>query len=84
MRRLMSDILGISTERGAIVLAAVSKIFVGELVESARERMTEAGETGPITTTHLRLAHRQAQRSGTVPPSTRHSPRLFWRSDCGS
>jgi len=85
MRRLMSEMLGSSTERGAIVLAAVSKMFVGELVENARERMTAAGETGPIQPSHLRQAHRQAQRDGTLPPSaTRHSARLFWRSDCGS
>ena len=80
-----SEMLGSSTERGAIVLAAVSKMFVGELVENARERMTAAGETGPIQPSHLRQAHRQAQRDGTLPPSaTRHSARLFWRSDCGS
>lgn len=84
MKRLMGDICGASTERGAIVLAAVAKMFVGELVESARELMTAAGETGPIQPSHLRQAHRAAQRSGTVPSSTRGRPRLFWRSDCGS
>ena len=126
MRRLMADILGSSTERGAIVLvsrqphkillragcrarsraffpsprlsssplsriphtacaqAAVSKMFVGELVESAREQMSAAGETGPIQPTHLRRAHRRAKRAGTVPPNARHTPRLFWRSDTGA
>lgn len=109
MRRLMADMLGSSTERGAIVLvragalfrasecaltpayapiavtqAAVAKMFVGEIVESAREQMTAAGETGPIQPTHLRQAHRRAQRAGIVPPSSRHSSRLFWRGDCGS
>jgi transcription initiation factor TFIID subunit 11 len=116
MRRLMTEMLGSSTERGSIVLvrlrlpplhslvrsqlsspplsclsrspdpsqAAVSKMFVGELVENARARMTAAGETGPIQPSHLRHALRQAQRSGTVPRSTRQSSRLFWRPDCGS
>ena len=118
MRRLMSEIIGSSTERGAIVLvrtlpienhshasltaatrletriprrvlpcvaqAAISKMFVGELVESAREKMTEAGETGPITPAQLRQAYSRAQRTGTVPPSPRHSPRLFWRTDSGA
>jgi len=84
MRRLMADMLGSSTERGAIVLAAVAKMFVGEMVESAREQMTATGESGPIQPTHLRQAHRRAQRAGIVPPSSRHSARLFWRGDCGS
>ena len=59
-------------------------MFVGELVESAREQMSAAGETGPIQPTHLRRAHRRAKRAGTVPPSARHTPRLFWRSDTGA
>lgn len=84
MRRLMSDILGTSTERGAIVLATIAKMFVGDMVEGARERMTEMGETGPITPTQLRQAHRRAVRAGSVPSSTRHSPRLFFRSNCGA
>ena len=116
MRRLMSEMIGSSTERGAIVLvrawptrvalactprllatpdrsaellvacaqAAISKMFVGELVESAREKMTEAGEVGPIPPSQLRQAYARAQRAGTVPPSSRHSPRLFWRRDSGA
>ena len=89
MRRLMADILGSSTERGAIVLvrvphlpterlryararrsraappthvclqAAAAKMFVGDLVERARERMTATGEEGPIQPTHLRWSNGQ-------------------------
>ena len=84
MRRLMGDILGSSSERGAIVLAAVSKMFVGELVETARERMTAAGESGPIQPTQLRQAHRQLQRAGTLPGSSRYNANVFWRKDSGS
>ena len=85
MRRLMTEILGSSTERGAIVLSGLAKMFVGELVESAREQMTAAGETGPIQPRQLRAAHRQTQRTRTAPGSSarRSQPRLFWRSDCG-
>ena len=85
MRRLMTEILGNSTERGAIVLSGLAKMFVGELVEAARERMTATGETGPIQPRHLRAAHRQAQRESTVPGASarRSQPRLFWRSDSG-
>ena len=84
MRRLMGDILGSSSERGAIVLAAVAKMFVGELVEAAREQMTANGETGPIQPNQLRQAFRQSQRSESMRPGINHTPRLFWRSDCGS
>ena len=88
MRQMMHDILGSSTERGAIVLSGVAKMFVGDLIESARERMTAAGESGPIQPSHIRSAHRQAQRAGGAPPNTLYSTylgtrhaggRLFWR-----
>ena len=84
MRRLMTDILGSSTERGAIVLAACAKMFVGDLVESAREGMNAAGQEGPIEPAHLRRALRKAQREGTMPPPSRHATRMFWRSDTGA
>jgi len=60
--------------------AAAAKMFVGDLVESARERMTAANESGPIQPVHLRQAHRRMQRAGGT---VRSSPRLFWRSECG-
>ena len=84
MKRLMKDIVGVQSDRGAMVLATLAKMFVGELVSGAREQMTAAGETGPIQPSHLRQAHRRAQRAGTVPPSTRQSTRLFWRPDSGA
>ena len=84
MKRLMKEVLGTTSDTGAIVLAAVSKMFVGELVESAREQMTAAGETGPIQPSHLRQAHRRAQRAGAIPSTGRHSTCLFWRSDSGA
>mmetsp|Transcript_734 Transcript_734/g.1982 ORF Transcript_734/g.1982 Transcript_734/m.1982 type:complete len:139 (+) Transcript_734:1278-1694(+) len=80
MRRLQGDILGSSSENGSILLAAAAKMFVGDLVESARERMTAANESGPIQPVHLRQAHRRMQRAGGT---VRSSPRLFWRSECG-
>ena len=66
MKKLMADMGcqtagGISNERCAIVLAAAAKMFVGEIVETARERMKEVGEAGPIPPSQLRRAHRQAQ-----------------------
>lgn len=82
MRRLMSDVVGISSERCAIVLASLAKTLVGELVESAREQMTNSGQSGPIQPYHLRSAHRRAQQSGSIPAGS-HRPRKFARLDCG-
>ena len=71
--------------RSAIVLSGLAKMFVGDLVEAARERMTADGEAGPIRPIDLRQAHRQLVRGGAGSgASTRRSPRLFWRNDCGS
>ena len=57
MRKLMSGACGASNERCGIVLASLAKMFVGELVEGARERMTAAGERG-----RPRAAHRRGPR----------------------
>jgi transcription initiation factor TFIID subunit 11 len=41
----------------ALILAAVSKIYLGELIEEARSLMTENDEVGPIQPLHLKLAY---------------------------
>jgi transcription initiation factor TFIID subunit 11 len=84
MRRLMNEIAGNSTEKSAIVLASLAKMFVGEMVETAREQMTSFGESGPIQPHRLRQAYRALQNSGVVPTSSRHKSTLFWRPDSGA
>eukprot|EP00967_Tisochrysis_lutea_P090592 scaffold129728_cov36-Tisochrysis_lutea.AAC.2 len=59
-------------------------MYVGELVETARENMTAAGETGPLQPRHIRAAQRKAQRLGVVPGCAIYKRRLFWRTDCGA
>lgn len=39
------------------IIAAMCKIFVGEIVEEARERMSSDEKGGAITTDYLTLAH---------------------------
>ena len=80
MRKLMQDVVGSSTERCAIILSSLAKSYVGELVETAREAATKAGEEGPLQPRHLRAA----QRNGTVPQSAIHKRRLFWRTNSGA
>uniref|UniRef100_A0AAV1T2E2 TAFII28-like protein domain-containing protein n=1 Tax=Peronospora matthiolae TaxID=2874970 RepID=A0AAV1T2E2_9STRA len=43
----------------AIVVAGMTKVFVGEITAEARRIMEQNGETGPIRPHHLREAHRK-------------------------
>jgi transcription initiation factor TFIID subunit 11 len=43
----------------AFVVAGFSKVYVGEIVEKAREVMEEWGHTGAIRPEHIREAHRR-------------------------
>ena len=84
MRKLMTQVLGSSSERGAIVLASVAKMFVGEMVEISREQMAATGEEGAIQPHHLRQAYRKMRDKGVVPTSSRYQQKMFWRADAGS
>ena len=55
------------TEPASIVVAGVTKLFVGDLVERARCIMETRKETGPICPQHLREAYRQLQKAGQLP-----------------
>ena len=79
-----SSRLGQSTERGAIVLASMAKMFVGEMVERSREQMAANGETGAIEPHHLRQSYRKMQDAGVVPSCARHRSTRFWRADAGA
>ena len=51
----------------AIVMAGICKVFLGEIVETARLVMEERGEEGAICPRHVREAYRRQVRSGRVP-----------------
>lgn len=84
VRKLMAETLGQSTERSAIILASIAKMFVGEMVEISRAQMTSAGETGPLQPHHLRRAYSKLQEKGVVPCSSRYRHVMFWRPDAGA
>ncbi|XP_071709710.1 transcription initiation factor TFIID subunit 11-like [Rutidosis leptorrhynchoides] len=77
MKRLLASITGSAkiSEPMTIVVSGIAKIFVGELVETARMVMTERKETGPIRPSHLREAYRRLKLEGKIPK--RSVPRLF-------
>jgi len=59
-----------------IVMAGIAKVYVGELVESARTIMEEWGEEGPVRPKHIREAYRRLKQTGAV-PTTKYNKRLF-------
>ncbi|XP_041027400.1 transcription initiation factor TFIID subunit 11 [Juglans microcarpa x Juglans regia] len=77
MKRLLASITGtpkISVPM-TIVVSGIAKMFVGELVETARMVMAERKESGPIRPCHIREAYRRLKLEGKVPK--RSVPRLF-------
>ncbi|XP_027087772.1 transcription initiation factor TFIID subunit 11 [Coffea eugenioides] len=77
MKRLLTSITGSSkiSVPMTIVVSGIAKMFVGELVETARIVMTERKERGPIRPCHIREAFRRLKLEGKVP--RRSVPRLF-------
>ncbi|KAK9158201.1 hypothetical protein Scep_004775 [Stephania cephalantha] len=77
MKRLIAGIIGspkISVPM-TIVVNGIAKMFVGELIETARMVMNERKESGPIRPCHIREAHRRLKLEGKIPK--RSVPRLF-------
>ncbi|KAI8975973.1 transcription initiation factor TFIID subunit 11 [Pilobolus umbonatus] len=63
VKRLVSQILNQQcSQTMAFVVAGFSKVYVGEIIEKAREIMEEWGHTGPIRPEHLREAHRRYKK----------------------
>eukprot|EP01089_Gocevia_fonbrunei_P013927 TRINITY_DN3689_c0_g1_i1.p1 TRINITY_DN3689_c0_g1~~TRINITY_DN3689_c0_g1_i1.p1 ORF type:complete len:210 (+),score=56.00 TRINITY_DN3689_c0_g1_i1:39-668(+) len=78
IKRMMQTISGCSIgQRTVIVMAGITKLFVGEMVEMARTVMDEWGELGPIRPRHLHEAYRRLQKEGKVAYTTKKKQRLF-------
>ncbi|TKY69001.1 Transcription initiation factor TFIID subunit 11 [Spatholobus suberectus] len=77
MKRLLASITGtqkISVPM-TIVVSGIAKMFVGEVIETARIVMKERKESGPIRPCHLREAYRRLKLEGKV--FKRSASRLF-------
>ncbi|CAL5346620.1 unnamed protein product [Camellia sinensis] len=77
MKRLIASITGSAKFNVQITIAVsgIAKMFVGELVETARVVMSERKESGPIRPCHIREAYRRLKLEGKVP--RRSVRRLF-------
>ncbi|CAL1402608.1 unnamed protein product [Linum trigynum] len=77
MKRLLVSITGSQkiSMPVTIVVCGIAKMFVGELIETARSVMTERNESGPIRPCHIRESYRRLKLEGKVPK--RSVPRLF-------
>ncbi|EPS69561.1 hypothetical protein M569_05203, partial [Genlisea aurea] len=77
MKRLLSSITGSAkvSVPMTIVVSGIAKVFVGELVETARMVMGERRDAGPIRPCHMREAYRRLKLEGKIPK--RSVPRLF-------
>ncbi|KAL1918451.1 uncharacterized protein VTP21DRAFT_3111 [Calcarisporiella thermophila] len=81
VKRLVSNILNQSCSNTmAFVVAGFGKVFVGEMVEKAKEVMEEWGDQGPIRPEHLREAYRRyIVESPHLIPNTQYQRKLFTR-----
>ncbi|KAI3693261.1 hypothetical protein L6452_33093 [Arctium lappa] len=77
MKRLLGSITGSNkiSMPMTIVVSGIAKIFVGELVETAKVVMIERKESGPIRPCHIREAYRRLKLEGKIPK--RSVQRLF-------
>mmetsp|Transcript_20599 Transcript_20599/g.66793 ORF Transcript_20599/g.66793 Transcript_20599/m.66793 type:complete len:172 (+) Transcript_20599:64-579(+) len=65
MKRVLSSVMGVQPSvQIQIIVCGVAKLFVGELVETARAVMEERSEEGPIRPCHIREAHRRMSATG--------------------
>ncbi|KAI9033984.1 hTAFII28-like protein conserved region-domain-containing protein [Phycomyces nitens] len=63
VKRLVSQVLNQQcSQTMAFVVAGFSKVYVGEIIEKAREVMEEWGHSGAIRPEHLREAHRRYKK----------------------
>ena len=66
VKKLASGVLAQTLPQNiSVVIAGSGKVFVGEIVERAREVQASRGHTGPLQPEHLREAYTRYQNDGT-------------------
>ncbi|KAK6993830.1 transcription initiation factor TFIID subunit 11, partial [Biomphalaria glabrata] len=78
IRKLMQNIIGTSVSQNVVIaMSGISKVFVGELIETALDIMEKWGESGPLQPRHLREAVR-ILKSKSMMPTTKYKKILFY------
>ncbi|XP_017480605.1 PREDICTED: transcription initiation factor TFIID subunit 11-like [Rhagoletis zephyria] len=63
IRKVIKDTLNLTiSERFAVALAGIAKVYVGQIVEAGLDFMEEKNETGPLKPKHIREAERRIKR----------------------
>ncbi|KAG4306148.1 hypothetical protein PORY_000136 [Pneumocystis oryctolagi] len=77
-RRMVNSMLNQSiTPNICIVISGFVKVFIGEIIEKARDVQQRWGHTGPLAPDHLREAYRLYKRDTKRMPQSRTHRRLF-------
>ncbi|XP_078165229.1 uncharacterized protein LOC144559935 [Carex rostrata] len=77
IKKILTRIIGVQQGNADIniVVSALAKMFVGDLVETARVVMAERKDSGPIRPCHIRESYRRLKLEGKT--FKRTVPRLF-------
>ncbi|KAI0563393.1 Histone-fold protein [Gracilaria domingensis] len=67
-----------ASDQYVIAIKGLSKLFVGDVVETALEVRKERGETGALTPRQIREAYRRLRRAGAVPTTSNWSDGSLW------
>ncbi|KAJ2957261.1 hypothetical protein NQZ79_g7003 [Umbelopsis isabellina] len=78
VRKLVSQVLNQPcSPTMALAVAGFAKVFVGEIIEKAREVMSDWNEEGPLRPDHIREAYRQYKKETGHIPENNYQRRLL-------
>jgi len=68
VKNIMQSVSGTTiNQKMAIVMSGITKLFVGEIIETARTVQDEWEDIGAIRPRHIREAYRRLQQAGKIP-----------------
>ncbi|WIA14954.1 hypothetical protein OEZ85_001665 [Tetradesmus obliquus] len=68
MKKVLQELTGLTlNDRLVIAISSITKMFVGELVETARQIAAREGHSGALLPSHIRQAHAALSADGRVP-----------------